>query len=364
MKITYIVNQITQLGGIERVISMLSNYFVNNYGYRIKIISLNTEASGGEGFKFNSKIRIKHCGYSVDEYTNRCLLNRRIRDILKNEEAEKTDIIITCHGNIANLVALNRKHFGGKIIFTEHASWEYYTKARKLAQLLLYRRADKLIVLTEAAAEVYRKYGLKNIEIIPNAVGEIRCFADEGHKNHELVAIGRLEEVKGYDNLIEAVKHIKGELGNWKILIYGSGTQEDKLREQIKKNNVEKYIELAGPTDKVLEILHESSGYLLSSRSEAFPMVVLEALSCGTPVISYGFPAIKEINSRHNAILEVMPRNDFVAFGKAIIEFIKNKRLRKTLARRSFDTVKDYSLANIAEKWRELLERLTENQKK
>ena len=359
MKITYIVNQITQLGGIERVISMLSNYFVENYGYNIRIVSLNTKDSDKEGFSFDSRIKIDHCGFSVDEYANRRLLNRRIRNILKNEEARKTDIIITCHGNIADMVALNKRLFSGKIIFTEHASWEYYTKARKIAQILCYRRADRLVVLTEAAAKIYRKYGLRNIEVIPNAVREIPFFKDKGHKKHELIAVGRLEPVKGYDNLIRSIEYAKERLGDWKIIIYGSGSEEENLKEQIRRFGVNDYIRLAGPTDEVLKKLHESSGYLLSSRNEAFPMVVLESLSCGAPVISYGFPAIKEINLINNAILEVAPRDDYAAFGEAIIRFINDRKLRDTLSKRSLEASKEYSLAKIAKKWRDLFEQLT-----
>lgn len=359
LKITYIVNQITQLGGIERVVSMLSNYFVENYDYDIRIVSLDTNDSDKNGFDFNSKVKIKHCGYNADEYGNRRLLNKRIRKILKDEEGRKTDIIIACHGNIADLIALNKKLFSGKTIFTEHASWEYYTKARKAIQILCYRRADRLVVLTESAAGIYQKYGLKNVAVIPNAVREVPKFKDAGHKTHELVAIGRLEEVKGYDNLIKAVNSIKTKLGDWKITIFGTGSKEEELKSQIKAFGVEERVKIEGPTDKVFEKLHESAGYLLSSRSEAFPMVVLESLSCGTPVISYAFPAIKEINAKNNAILEVEPRNNYIAFGEAIKRLIEDKNLRETLSERSLETAKEYSLPKIAEKWKELFEELT-----
>lgn len=355
MKLTYIVNQITQLGGIERVISMLSNSFVEKYGYDVRIVSLNTKESDEGGFEFNSKIAIKHCGYSPEEYINRRFLNMRIREFLKDEERRGTNVIVASHGNIADLIALNKKLFSGKIVFTEHSSWEYYTKARKLAQILFYRKANKLVVLTEATAEIYRKYGLENVTVIPNAVREVPKFKKEGHKAHELIAIGRLEEVKGYDNLIYAANLIKDRLGDWMVTIYGAGSQEEKLKKQIKTFGLEKYIKMAGPTNQVFEKLHEASGYLLTSRSEAFPMVVLESLACGTPVISYTYPAIKEIN-KNGSILEVEPRNDYRAFSEMMLRFIEDKKLRNNLSKRSLKEAKRYDINEISSRWKVLFE--------
>ena len=359
LKITYIVNCITQLGGIERVISMLSDYFVKNFNYDVSIVSLNTSASERTEFEFNELVNIKHCGFLEEEYGNRYLLHKRIRQILKDEESTKTNIIITSHGNIADLVALNRGLFSGKLIFTEHSSWEFYTKARKLAQLLCYRRADKVVVLSETAAQNYRKHGLKNVEIIPNAVREIPKFSDKGHKRKELLAIGRIEDVKGYDNLIAAINVIKNEIDGWKVKIYGTGSKEDDLKNQIKALGVEQYVELSGPTSEVLEKLHEASGYLLTSRNEAFPMVVLESLACGTPIIAYSLPIIREINRDNNAIIEVRPRDDCRALGKAIVEFVRDKKMREDLSIRSLDLAKNYSLQTVADKWKKLFEKMS-----
>ena len=261
--------------------------------------------------------------------------------------------------NIADLVALNRGLFSGKLIFTEHSSWEFYTKARKLAQLLCYRRADKVVVLSETAAQNYRKHGLKNVEIIPNAVREIPKFSDKGHKRKELLAIGRIEDVKGYDNLIAAINVIKNEIDGWKVKIYGTGSKEDDLKNQIKALGVEQYVELSGPTSEVLEKLHEASGYLLTSRNEAFPMVVLESLACGTPIIAYSLPIIREINRDNNAIIEVRPRDDCRALGKAIVEFVRDKKMREDLSIRSLDLAKNYSLQTVADKWKKLFEKMS-----
>jgi glycosyltransferase involved in cell wall biosynthesis len=337
---------------------MLSDYFVKNFDYDVSIISLNTTESEKTGFDFNEKVRIKHCGFREEEYGNRYLLNKRIRQILKEEEKAKTDFIITCHGNISDLVALNKRIFSGKLIITEHSSWEFFTKARKLAQVLCYRYADRVIVLSEAAARDYRKRGLKNVRIIPNAVREVPNFLSEGHKKRELLAIGRLEDVKGYDDLIAAIGAIKDKIDGWKIKIYGTGSKESDLKKQIEKLGVGQYVELLGATSEVLEKLHDASGCLLTSRNEAFPMVVLESLACGTPVIAYSLPIIKEINQKREAIMEVEPRGDYLALGEAIIRFVGDEKLRKELSSRSLELAKCYSLRKVASEWKKMFEEL------
>ena len=360
LKITYIINRATQVGGIERVVSMLSSYFAEQYGYDMTVVSLETEETDDKGFDYGNKVKIEHLGYSTDEYANRRLLNQRVRKILENEEKKKTDIIITCHGNIADLVALNKRLFSGKVIFTEHASWEYYTKARKIAQILCYRRAECLVVLSESAAKIYRRYGLKNVRVIPNAIREIPKFKDSGHEKHELLAIGRLEEVKGFDNLICAVDTIKNRLDDWRIVIYGTGSKEEELKAQIKSFGLEDSVKMAGTTNEVLKKLHKASGYLLSSRNEAFPMVVMESLSCGTPVIAYSLPVIEEMNKKYKVIISVEPRDDYRAFGEAILRFIGDEKLRKNLSEQSLGLANDYLLPKIAEKWKALFEELLE----
>ena len=358
IRITYIVNCITQLGGIERVVSMLSGYFVEKFNYEVSIVSLNTKKGEKTGFVFNEKIKIEHCGYPESEYGNRYLLDKRIRKFLKEEEVQETDIIIASHGNIADLIALNRRLFSGKIIFTEHSSWEFYTKARKIIQTICYKQADRLVVLSDEAAKDYRKHGLKNVTIIPNAVREIPNFKDKGHEKHLLLAIGRIEDVKGYDNLILAIDSVKEKLGDWKVEIYGTGSKEEELKSKIKAFSVEKYVKIAGPTNEVLDKLHEASGYLLTSRNEAFPMVVLESLACGTPVVAYSLPIIKEMNRKNMAILEVSPRDDYRAFGEAITNFIENAKQRQALSKASLELAKEYSLDNISEQWRRLFREL------
>ena len=80
------------MGGIERVVSMLSSYFAEQYGYDMTVVSLETEETDDKGFDYGNKVKIEHLGYSTDEYANRRLLNQRVRKILENEEKKKTDM--------------------------------------------------------------------------------------------------------------------------------------------------------------------------------------------------------------------------------------------------------------------------------
>ncbi len=245
--------------------------------------------------------------------------------------------------------------YHGKIVSTEHSAWEYYSKKRRILNLVFYRRADQLIVLSENARDTYRKYGLKNLTVIPNIITNYPAKL-ASLQNRELVAAGRLTEVKGFDRLIEAIGAIKESFSPWHLTIYGDGEDESSLRDLIKKYQLEKQVTIATFTDQLQHKINNCSGFIISSHSEAFPMVALEALSNGVPVISFNIPSLKEIDQgKGNIIFADQDNVDDLATKINFYIHSDNIRARGIEARTISLT---YSLENIGPKWLKLLEML------
>jgi len=347
LRITWLINDITQVGGIERVVCNLSNFFAQN-GYSVKITSLNTD-SGTPHFELSPKVAIEHLAYPTSEILDRKKLKSALATFLKNESS---DILITCHPWIAMPVLQQKKLFHGRIICTEHSTWDSYTKIRRILNAFYYRRADQLIVLTENAKQIYEKHGVKNSVVIPNIITNYPKTPAPLAKK-ELISAGRLVSIKGYDRLIEAIALIKDDFASWHLSIYGEGEEHDRLVDLIHQNHIENLISIEHFTDELQQKLHASSGYIIPSHSEAFPMVALEALANGLPIISFDIPSLREIDARSKTI--IIAEQDNIADLAAKIKRYITTDDRQKRGEASRGLAANYSLEKIGAKWLTLI---------
>ena len=349
-RITWIINDITQVGGIERVVCNLSNFFIAN-DISIKIVSLNT-STGKPAFDLSSKVHIEHLDYPFEAILDRKRLKLVLADFLRKEN-QQSDIIITCHPWIAMPILQQKSLYRGQIFCTEHSTWESYSKLRRILNSYYYKRADQFIVLTEHAKQIYQKHGVKNPTVIPNIITDYpKTLAPLSQK--ELVAAGRLIPIKGYDRLIEAIALIKDVFSPWHLTIYGDGEEHDRLVDLIHQNHLEELVAIQHFTDQLQQKLHACSGYILSSHSEAFPMVALEALKEGLPIVSFDIPSLREIDQNTNTIIFAEQGNiaDLAAKIKRYISS-DDRQKRGKASRKLAD---NYSLEKVGQKWLSLID--------
>ena len=301
MKLLLITTDIRIVGGIEQVISSLSNYFINEYNYEVEILSLFGNIKNenkNTHFDFNDKIKINFCNidkprrkYRIDEFTKDFKLKKRI---MKELEKKEFDIIMTFHQQLSIPVLLNKKKLKGKVIVTEHC--DYYHAVGRLEILkrkLIYRRADKVVVLTNDNKKYYDKF-LDEVEVINNPMP----FSNEKYSNHNnkrIISAGRLEYEKGFDRIIEIFADLTENYKDWILDIYGNGSERDNLIKQIKENNLEGRVNILPFTKNLKNEFLESSIYVLPSRTEAFPLVLLEAMECGLPCVAFNLAGPNEI---------------------------------------------------------------------
>lgn len=137
-----------------------------------------------------------------------------------------------------------------------------------------------------------------------------------------VVAIGRLREQKGFDLLIPAFSHVVAVRPDWTLRIYGEGSERQALQQLIRDCGLQDHVVLAGWSTSIGEELGQASLFALSSRSEGFPMVLLEAMSKGLPVVSYDCPyGPREIIS-HGRDGLLVPAQDVAGLAAALLELI------------------------------------------
>jgi glycosyltransferase involved in cell wall biosynthesis len=228
------------------------------------------------------------------------------------------------------------------------------------------RRLDKIIFISHDIRKelVENQFSLKRLVYIPNSVDISLFKPSENHGNRNsknICFVGRLEVQKGVEYLIKAMDVIKSEKKDTKLFIIGDGQLRTPLEELCKKLELNDYINFAGSVNNVLPYYHNSKIFVLPSISEGMPLTLLEAMSCGLPVIvtlvggnkeildsnlETGRTKISHYNIGEYGIL-VNPE-DIEGLAKAILKLLKDEELAKQLGEKARKLVENkFSLEKI-----------------
>ncbi len=220
---------------------------------------------------------------------------------------------------------------------------------------------DLLVLVSKDLKKFYQKkmapYPCKCV-YIPNTLETFpRAFASLEEKN--LISVGRLSPEKGYIDLIKLASSLSQKYPTWHLDIIGDGPLRKKIEEEIKNRNLENFITLHGfqNSSVVAQMLHQSSIYLMTSHTESFGIVLIEAMSHGLPCIAYDSAegAREIIQSGYNGYL-IKHRNE-KAYLKKIEDLIKKEDQRKELGKNAKESVRKYSKQHVKNVWLHLLER-------
>ena len=216
------------------------------------------------------------------------------------------------------------------------------TPRRRLFRWLyrrLYRRADGIICGTEEIRrELTENFGVPGakLEVIVNPVdeGAVRLRADQdgglgpaAGGFSQIVAAGRLTRQKGFDLLIRAVAPILRRRPEVRLTILGRGPEESALRSLAESLGVWDSVSLPGFVENPYRFFKAAGLFVLSSRWEGLPNVVLEALACGTPVVAFDCAggAMREL-AQISSEVELVPPGDVDALEKAIENKLKGEK--------------------------------------
>ena len=350
MKIAWLTNNINQLGGIEQVICGLSSYFSTELENDVEIISIYSSTTN-LFYKLDPSVLIRHCGVDWREHTYPKLW-RLVRETMADLDA---DILITCHHTVSYAAILNKRVFKGKLVVTQHSACDFFTRKRLYANAAMFRFADELVVLTESDRQIFRKLGCQS-SVIPNA--NFRPVLTRSSLEEKLLlAVGRLETVKGFDRLIEAFSIVAHKYPQWKLCICGGGTQEQILREQVKNAGIMDQVLLPGAVANIQDYYSKAALFALTSRSEGFSLVLLEAMSYGIPVVSFELPAAREILGDNGGIF--VQQGDVALLAEKLDMFMSDIDLRRQYGEKAYAASKKYMISKIAERWMQLFYKLS-----
>lgn len=388
MNICFVYYSIFSLGGIQRCITELSNYLVKK-GYNVSIICTNKKTHVNRKIyeldekvdvrilkndplwkKIIRKIILKINNMSGILNNEKILnwiysiYNKEIEDIVRKENF---DVVIGCGAyHIASVSLL--KNVSCKKIGWQHSNYEgyfdtknanFYNQDKIIKEI--FEKLDKYIVLTDVDKEKLKVDEKNKIIRIYNPVG-IHQEQKSELKSKRFLALGRLSKEKGFDILINNFYEFNKKNSEWTLDIYGDGPEREKLEKQVNDLKLGNYVRIMHRTNDVKEIYRDASIYCMTSFIEGLPMVILEAMESGLPIIAYTLPCIEEILANNSEGKIIEGRNDR-KYIETMLELAENKQEREEIARNAINRVKEFSIENIGKQWEDFLYNITNNKK-
>ena len=379
MKIAYIYTALVTVGGADRVVTEKANYLADKRGHEVYII---TDSQNNRQPIFPLSDKVKHIdlninfdkqyhhGLVIRAYYYFSLMRLYKKRLGKLLDEIKADVVITTLGR--DLDFLTKLNDGSKKVGESHIA-KQYTRNFHLMEVLGFpykqiaqywrrkqekavKKLDAFVVLTQYDAESWKEIKVANI--IPNSLPFYTAESSSLDKK-QIITVGRLSEQKGFDLLVSAWSFIAKKHPDWELHLYGEGELENELKKQILHNQLGQSVIIHKPVKNIKEKYLESSIYVMSSRFEGFGMVLIEAMACGVPCISFDCPHGPSyiIKDGEDGIL--VENGNVEQLAEAISTLITDTDKRVAMGKAAKQNVLRYSQENIMKQWESLFYKLT-----
>lgn len=363
MKLCFFYDDITHTGGIERVISLLCTQFVANHkDLEIEIVSqFRSSKTLAYDFAGTKITYLSENDYDAKPHSLKRMI-RILGNVLKVRKyfkQNKYDLIIgEAYPN--NILLYLAGVDLSNVIAAEHVYYDYYGKFLKKIRLFIYKKCCKIAVLTSKDKVCYDRYlPSDHTIVIPNPVVLSEKFESQLDSNIA-ISVGRIQYQKGFDTLVDIFKRVHKKHPDWKVRIYGDGNLRAELEQRISDAELNGVVNLMGQSNEIYKKLREAAFYIMPSRFEGFPMVLIEAQSQGLPIVSFDCPNGPSdiIDNGVNGIL--VENQNATALYDAICYMIEHPEDRKVMGKNALENVDQYSVIVICDAWKKLFNEIVE----
>ncbi|MFI3297003.1 MAG: glycosyltransferase family 4 protein [bacterium] len=352
MTIYFLINSLHTAGGTERVATIIANE-LSIRGYDIGLIALH--GGGAPFFQINDNVKLHYVnpkGYK-NIYTSYLQNVLSLHRLYKNNSV---DIVVdVCSAmslmSIPATIGLNTKVITWEH-FNSNVDWNPITSpsARKLAKLF----STKIVTLTNQDKENYKlRYKAKNVTVISNPI-TINHTVQSNLSEKRILSIGRFTKQKGFDLLIHSWALLKNKHDGWKLRIIGHGELKNQLIDLIKELGVDDSVEILPPTTDVVSEYQNASIYVMSSRFEGLPLVLIEAMSMGLPIISFDCETGPRDVVDHQVTGVLVEPENIEHLAKAMYVLIRDKNRQLEYSRNAIVKSAEFDIDAIVKSWIDL----------
>jgi GalNAc-alpha-(1->4)-GalNAc-alpha-(1->3)-diNAcBac-PP-undecaprenol alpha-1,4-N-acetyl-D-galactosaminyltransferase len=335
-------------GGSERVMLLIANRFVE-MGRKVCFILTKSDRVD---YEINPEIEI------IKNTRNNNPLGQ-IKFIREQIQKYKSYTVISFFTNQNLFTLIAKVGYKNTLIISERndPSKTVPNRIMNTIRAVLYRTTDVIVFQTDDAKKYFNRVIQNKSVIIPNPIKDNLPEPFLGEREQRLVAFSRLNKQKNLPLMLDACKIVFTQYPQFRLDIYGTGEEEETLKDYVKMIGIEDNVNFKGFSSNIHEEIIDATAYLSSSDFEGISNSMLEAMAIGLPCICTDCPvggAGMFINSYENGIL--VPVGDASLMARAINNVIENKELRNRLSHNAKEIGGILAIDKILKKWLSIMD--------
>lgn len=360
-KIAIVRHSLSNIGGAEKVAINIANELSKIY--ETHLISIFLEKDKPINFDINDEV--KFTNLSIGKVRVRTAIRKytlKLRRYLRENEI-KLVFSISPLTNV--LLRLATGGLDTKIVFCDHHSLEFQDGySRKIQRYVGAKYFDKVITLTEEDRIKYpKKYNIESnkVDSIYNFMNTIHVEEEYSITSKKLITVGRFHPQKGYDYLSKVAIQVLSTYSDWEWDIYGDGDEKIKqeLKVALKEAGVLSQVHFKGNVKGTENIYPGHGIYVMTSRFEGLPLVLLEAKQYGLPIVSFNCPTGPSeivLDGENGYLVE---NYNVEQMSQLINQLIENDEIRVKFSQNSMLDTDKFSKEKIIQQWIDLIEKMT-----
>ena len=372
MKILYITPSLYIPGGVERVLTLKMNWLAQHTGWEIHVVL--TDGKDKEPYyPLDPRINVTNLDIGFEELWHlpfikkipvylkkQVIYRKKLKKVLFDVRPDITDSLLRREINFITAIKDGSVKIGEHHVNRKHA-WnfeeadtsplkELFSKFWTARMVRNLRKLDRFIVLSNEDSTNWPE--LDNVSVIHNPVPYIPDTPSPAEGN-TVIAVGRYAYQKGFDLLLKAWAEVAPKHPDWKLEVWGGGERGPYL-DLSASLGLQESVSLNPSTTEIYDKYMKAGIFVLSSRFEGFPMVLLEALGFGLPIVAFTCPCgVKDcITDGENGL--TAPAEDVDALARQLDRMMSDPQGRRAMAARARETAERYRIDAIMSQWVDL----------
>lgn len=376
-KIVYCTPSLYMAGGVERVLTLKANYFAEEFGYDVTIITTDGKQKPNF-FTLSEKVHVVNLDINFEEMWHRSFLSRLFLYIAKEEKFKqllseelnriKPDVTISLLRREINFLTdihdgskkvgeihINRAHYRNFTPNRSNPFKDLFAKYWMHGLVKKVKQLDRFVVLTEYDRHAWQE--IPRVVVIPNPLPFYPKKIPSERKKR-VIAVGRYFDEKGYDLLLQSWSIVEKADSEWELVVFGDGNKPyyERIADSLGLDRKRCIL-----NDSISDVEKEylaSSLFVCTSRFEGFGMGIIEAMACGLPVVAFDclWGPRSIITDGEDGLL--VENGSVEKMADALISLLQDPGRIEMLGRNARNNVKRFNIDAIAEKWKKLFDSL------